>query len=174
MTVIPQAAPAPGGVPAPGGAPAPGGRAGAGAGERASRGPVVVLATAYSGAARLRTLLEDCPDLACTSGTGILPLCEQAAAVWRTADGRAPQGTPSRLAAAATRALADALITSVLARAGQRRWCEFCSAMPRAATAFAQLYPQRSWHKPATCCASSATPPCPSNPPRRSRPGSQP
>jgi hypothetical protein len=135
MTVVPQAGSA------AGGAPAGHDRAAAGAGDLARRGPVVVLATAYSGAGRLRSLLEGCPDLACTSGTGVLPLCEQAAAVWRTADGRAEGGTPSRLAAATVRALADALITSVLARAGKRRWCEFCYAMPKAATAFAQLYP---------------------------------
>jgi hypothetical protein len=107
----------------------------------AGRAPVVVLATQYSGAGRLRALLDGLPGLACTSGTGVVPLCEQAAAVWRSADGRREGGPPSRLAAASTRALTDAVITSVLAREGKQRWCEFCYAMPEAAAPFAQLYP---------------------------------
>jgi len=49
---------------------------------------VIVLAPAYSGAGTLRSLLEGHPDLACTAGTGLLPLCEQALATWRSADGR--------------------------------------------------------------------------------------
>jgi hypothetical protein len=106
----------------------------------AGRAPIVVLATEYSGAERLRSLLDGLPGLARTSGTGILPLCEQAAAVWRKADGR-PDGQPSRLAVASTRALADGIITSVLAREGKQRWCEFCYAMPEVAGTFAQLYP---------------------------------
>lgn len=106
----------------------------------ASRVPVVVLATAYSGTERLRPLLDGLPGLACTSGTGVLPLCDQAAAVWREADGR-PEGQLSKLAVAATRALTDSIITSVLAREGKRRWCEFCYALPDVARTFAQLYP---------------------------------
>lgn len=104
------------------------------------RGPVIVLATAYSGAERLRRLLDSLPGLACTSSTGILPLCGQAAAVWRNADGRSA-GQPSRLAAASTRALTDSIITSVLAKAGKRRWCEFSYAPPEVAETFALLYP---------------------------------
>jgi hypothetical protein len=112
----------------------------AGSANPAARAPVVVLATAYSGAARLRSLL-DLPDLAWTSGTGILPLCEQAAAVWRNADGRPEGSTLSRLAVASTRALTDGVVTSILVREGKRRWCEICSAMPEVAETFAQLYP---------------------------------
>ena len=106
----------------------------------AGRAPIVVLATEYSGAERLRSLLDGLPGVAFTAGTGILPLCEQAVAVWRTADGQ-PDGPPSRLAAASARALADAILTSLLARAGKRRWCEFCYGMPDAAATFARLYP---------------------------------
>jgi len=106
----------------------------------ADRAPVVVLATAYSGATRLRPLLDRVPGLACTSGTGILPLCEQALATWGSADGR-PGRLPSALAVSATRALADVIITSVLAREGKRRWCEISTAMPEAAEAFLRLYP---------------------------------
>jgi hypothetical protein len=101
---------------------------------------VVVLATAYSGAARLRPLLERLPDLAFTSGTGILPLCEQALAAWRKADGR-PGQPPSALAISSTRALAGVIITSVLAREGKRRWCEASTSMPETGEAFLRLYP---------------------------------
>ena len=104
------------------------------------RAPIVVLATEYSGAGRLRSLLDDLPGVAFTAGTGILPLCEQAAAVWRTVDGQ-PDGPPSRLALTSARALADGIIVSLLARTGKRRWCEFCHAMPDTAQTFALLYP---------------------------------
>ncbi len=105
----------------------------------AGRAPVIVLATSYSGAARLRPVLERVPDLAFTSGTGILPLCEQSLTAWRNADGR--PGRPSALAVSSTRAIAGAIITAVLAREGKRRWCETCTAMPEAAEAFLGLYP---------------------------------
>jgi hypothetical protein len=111
-----------------------------GSADSAGRAPVVVLATAYSGVGRLRSLLDRVPDLAWTSGTGIVPLCEQAAAVWRNADGR-PEGPPSRLAVTSTRALVGSIITAMLAREGKRRWCEVCSAMPEVAEAFLRLYP---------------------------------
>jgi hypothetical protein len=85
--------------------------------------PVIVLTSACSGADSLLSLLERHPELSCTSGTGILPL--------------------SALAAA-TRALASSIITSVLAREGKRRWCEAATAPPRTAETFLQLYPQTS------------------------------
>lgn len=101
---------------------------------------MIVLATAYSGAARLRPLLERVPDLAFTSGTGILPLCEQSLTAWGNADGRRGR-PPSALAVSSTRAVAGSIITAVLAREGKRRWCETCTAMPEAAEAFRGLYP---------------------------------
>jgi hypothetical protein len=108
--------------------------------DAADRAPVIVLATAYSGVGRLRVLLERLPDLAFTSGTGIVPLCEQALAAWRNADARAGR-PPAALAVSSTRALASVMITAVLAREGKRRWCETCTAMPDAAEAFLRLYP---------------------------------
>jgi hypothetical protein len=101
---------------------------------------VIVLAQGHSGASTLRAVLDGHPGLACTSGTGLLPLCEQAMATWRNADGR-PAGPPSALARASTRALADSVITSILAREGKPRWCEVAAANPEAAEAFLQLYP---------------------------------
>jgi Sulfotransferase family len=109
-------------------------------GSATSDGPVIVLASPYCGATGLRALLARQPDLACTSGTGLLPLCEQAMATWRNAEGRARRPS-SRLAVTATRALAGTIITSVLAREGKRRWCEVAAANPPAAETFLGLYP---------------------------------
>jgi hypothetical protein len=105
-----------------------------------NRGPVVVLGTAYCGGDRLHSLLDRHPELACTPGIGILPLCEEAMAVWRRADGR-PGQPPSPLAVSSTRALTDTVISSVLAREGKRRWCEVVPAMPNIAGTFLRLYP---------------------------------
>lgn len=112
-----------------------------GQGDAARDSPVIVLASAYSGADRLAGLLGCHPALACTTGTGVLPLCEQAMAVWRNADGRAASGRPSRLASTTTRTLVTSAITSILVREGKRRWCEVAAASPRAAEAFLRLYP---------------------------------
>jgi hypothetical protein len=70
--------------------------------------PVIVLTDPHAGAWRLHSLLARQPDLACTSGTGILPLCEQAVATWRNVDGRAARPLPT-LAAASIRALPASL-----------------------------------------------------------------
>lgn len=113
--------------------------------------PVVVLGTQYSGTEPVRLLLDGLPDLACTSGTGILPLCEQAAAVWRNADGR-PAGQLSRLAVASTRALTDSIMISMLGRTGKRRWCEFSYALPEIAETFALLYPGTRFVCLYRCC----------------------
>jgi hypothetical protein len=136
MTAVPRAGLASGGALAQRDRPA----SAMGSPNPVSHVPVVVLATAYSGVGQLRSLLDGFPSLACVSGTGVLPLCEQSAAVWRNVDGR-PAGQPSRLAISSTRALTDSIITSVLAREGKRRWCEFCYAMPEVAETFVQLYP---------------------------------
>jgi hypothetical protein len=101
---------------------------------------VIVLAPLYSGASTLRSLLEGHPDLACTTGTGVLPLCEQAMLAWGNADGR-PGLPPSSLARTTTRALMASVITSILIREGKPRWCEVAAANPEAAGAFLQLYP---------------------------------
>jgi hypothetical protein len=108
----------------------------------AERAPVIVLTYKHSGAEALWSLLTDHPGLACTSGTGVLPLCEQAAATWRNVD-RSQTGTRlSPLAASSIRAMTSAVIIAVLARFGRRRWCEFANAAPRSAEIFLQIYPQ--------------------------------
>jgi hypothetical protein len=103
--------------------------------------PVIVLAYAGSGAGRLRSLLSTFPELACTAGTGIVPLCDQAMAAWQAVDGRAGAEFSSQLALASVRSFSAGLITAILAREGGRRWCELISAPPAAAGTFARLYP---------------------------------
>jgi Sulfotransferase family len=112
------------------------------------RGPVVVLACAYSGVERLEHLLADCTALACTSGTGLLPLCAEAADTWQRVDGRA--GPLSSLAASSLRALAGNMITVILARSGGSRWCEISFTPPAVAETFLRLYPETRflcWHR---------------------------
>jgi hypothetical protein len=109
-------------------------------GGQESRAPVIVLAPAYFGASTLLSLLDGRPDLACTAGTGLLSLCEQAMFTWHNADGR-PSGQPSSLATAAIRAMAASIMTAILARNGKKRWCEIAAANPQAAETFLRLYP---------------------------------
>jgi hypothetical protein len=101
--------------------------------------PVVVLAYAGSGASRLRSLLSAFPGLACTTGTGIVPLCDQAMTAWQAVDGRAGD---SPLALTSVRTFSAGLMTMILAREGGARWCELISAPPPVAGRFARLYPQ--------------------------------
>jgi hypothetical protein len=102
--------------------------------------PVIVLTYAHSGAELLRSLLARHPDLACTSGTGVLQLCQQAATAWRRTDGLADGPLPA-LAAASIRNLAGTIITTLLAAEGRRRWCEISTAEFAAAETFLELFP---------------------------------
>jgi hypothetical protein len=106
----------------------------------ASAAPVIVLAYPHAGADRLAALLARHPDLACTVGTGILPLCEQAANAWRAADGR-PGAQLTPLAEVSIRTLVTSIVTALLAREGKRLWCEIATASPGAAEAFVRLFP---------------------------------
>jgi hypothetical protein len=114
-------------------------RAGQPRSDATNNAPVVVLTYAESGAARLRSVLAAHPDLSCTSGTGLLPLCEQAARTWQMADKREEL---SALAAASTRAFASTVMTSILASAGGPRWCEITTAPASCAETFVRLYPR--------------------------------
>jgi hypothetical protein len=103
-------------------------------------GPVIVLTYAHSGSELMRSLLGGQPELACTTGTGLVPLCEQAALTWRQAEGR-DSAVLSSLAAASISALANSVITAILATTGKRRWCEIATAPPAYAETFLRLYP---------------------------------
>jgi hypothetical protein len=100
--------------------------------------PVIVLAYAQSGAARLQRLLRDTGALACTTSTGVLPACDQAAAAWRQIDDRERL---SPLALASIRSLASGMIAAILAQAGRPRWCETAFVAPDSAETFLRAYP---------------------------------
>lgn len=108
------------------------------------RAPVVVLASPDSGGSRLLSLLSADGELACTSGTGVLPLCEQAAQVWRRAENGGPRsGRLSALAVRSIRASITPLIMLILAgpASGARRWCECAIPSREAAEAFLAIFP---------------------------------
>jgi hypothetical protein len=102
--------------------------------------PVIVLTYAHSGSELLRSLLAGQPELACTAGTGLVPLCEQAAVTWRQAEGRGG-AVLSSLAAASVKALASGMITAIVAATGKRRWCEISTAPPANVATFLRLFP---------------------------------
>lgn len=102
--------------------------------------PLIVLSYPFSGAERLRSLLAPHPGLACTMGTGVLPLCEQAAVTWRFVGGQDDQLSP--VATASVRSLVSGIVTCLLARTGKRRWCEFVATTTLAmAEVFRQVWP---------------------------------
>lgn len=106
------------------------------------RAPVVVLASPDSGGQRLLSLLSASGELACTSGTGVLPLCDQAAQVWRSVENGGPRaGRLSALAARSIRASVAPLIMSIVASSGAQRWCECAVPAREAAEAFLGLFP---------------------------------
>jgi hypothetical protein len=106
----------------------------------ARNAPVVVMGYSGSGAERLRSALSWFPELACTQGTGIVPLCHQAVTAWQTVEAR-DGARVSPLAAASVRALCGGLVTAILAHEGGRRWCELSSAPIAAMQTFVSLYP---------------------------------
>jgi len=101
---------------------------------------ILVLTYAQSGAERLGGLLAGHPSLACTTETGVIPLCEQAASTWRTAEGSG--GALSTLATASVRAMAGSVISVIKSRAGRPRWCEISTAPAPSVRTFLQIYPE--------------------------------
>jgi protein-tyrosine sulfotransferase len=104
------------------------------------QGPVIVLAFAQSGAAHLQDLLAASAALTCTTATGLLPLCEQAAAVWRRVNNR--DDSLSHLAVASIRALSGTMMSTILASTGRLRWCETIFVSPESAETFLRIYPE--------------------------------
>lgn len=102
-------------------------------------GPIIVLSYPHAGADLLREALTAQPGLACTTGTGILPLCQSALATWQVIEGR--NAPPSALAVRSVRALLGGMVTAALARVGGTRWCESAFAPPEAAEAFLLVFP---------------------------------
>ena len=108
----------------------------------ASRSPVIVLSYAHSGAEELQRVLSGSKSLACTSGTGLLPLCQAAITVWQQAEDR---DTPSPLAVKSVRTLLSAITAVIQAREGGARLCETAIATPAAAAAFARVFPDATF-----------------------------
>jgi hypothetical protein len=102
--------------------------------------PVIVLTYGHAGAWFLQRLLQDEPELAATSATGLLAACDAAAAAWRSAEQR-PEGKLPPLARASIRAMALPMMTSITARAGRPRWFEIASSGRSAAETFLELFP---------------------------------
>lgn len=102
-------------------------------------GPIIVLSYRHAGADLLREALAAQPGLACTTGTGILPLCQSALATWQAIEGR--NASPSTLAVRSVRALLGGMAAVALARVGGTRWCESAFAPPEAAEAFLLVFP---------------------------------
>ena len=99
-----------------------------------SRDPIVVLSYAASGSELLTRIMSTSQSLACTSGTGLLPLCHAAATTWRRIEGHG--AVMSMLAAKSIRSLAGMIITVAQAEAGTSRWCETALSSPAAAATF--------------------------------------
>jgi hypothetical protein len=100
------------------------------------------MASPDSGGQRLLSLLSASGELACTSGTGVLPLCDQAAQVWRRVENGSPRaGRLSALAAKSIRASVAPLVIHILASSGAQRWCECALPAREAAETFLGLFP---------------------------------
>jgi hypothetical protein len=110
------------------------------AGDDGQSAPVIVLTYAMAGGARLRPILSAHPALTCTTGSGLLAACDQAASAWRQAEGR-EQRPLSPLAAASVRSLATGLMSAIVARSGGRRWCEIATPQITAAQTFLEVFP---------------------------------
>lgn len=106
----------------------------------ARNAPVVVLTYGNAGGRRLQSLLESQPELTCTTSTGVLAACEQAAAAWRQVERRPAKGLSS-LAVKSIRVMVTQMITALTVRSGRPRWCELAAAEPSAAEAFLQVFP---------------------------------
>lgn len=120
------------------GLPAPGPDAPSGAAGPARDGPIIVLSYPHAGVGLLRDALAAHPGLACTAGTGVLPLCQSALATWQAIEDR---NAPSALAVRSVRALLAEMVTVALARIGGTRWCEIAFAPPEAAETFLLIVP---------------------------------
>jgi hypothetical protein len=102
-------------------------------------GPIIVLTYAHAGAELLTRALSASPSLACTSGTGLLPLCHSAVTTWQKVEDRG--GAASALAMQSVRVLASTMAAVIQARAGASRWCETAFAGPAAAETFLRVFP---------------------------------
>lgn len=110
-------------------------------GQASAGGPVVVLTYSFSGWPRLQGVLERVPELACTTGTGILGMCDTAARAWVNVEERDGEHMSS-LAAKSIRAMVVSMMTVMVTRSSRaRRWCETATVEPAAAETFLRIVP---------------------------------
>jgi hypothetical protein len=104
-------------------------------------GPVVVLSFSFAGWRRLQGELERVPELACTTGTGVLGMCDMAARAWANVEERGGEHMSS-LAVRSIRAMVVSMMTVVLTQSSSaRRWCETATAGSAAAETFLRIVP---------------------------------
>ncbi|HUA31244.1 MAG TPA: sulfotransferase [Streptosporangiaceae bacterium] len=101
--------------------------------------PVIILTYPHAGAEQLTRILSTGRSIACTSATGLLPLCCEALRTWQRIEGRTD--VPSQLALRSVRALASTMITVIEANVGASRWCEAAYTTPAMAQAFLRVFP---------------------------------
>jgi hypothetical protein len=107
------------------------------------RGPVIMLTYAHSGAMNLMQALSTSRSLACTASTGLLPLCDTAAATWQRVENRGAPASP--LALQSIRTLVATMTSVLQARAGASRWCETAFVAPAAAETFLRIFPDTAF-----------------------------
>lgn len=119
----------------------------AGAAEAAApeirRGPVIMLTYAHSGAMNVMQALSTSRSLACTAGTGLLPLCDTAAATWQRVENRGAPASP--LALKSIRTLVATMASVLQSAAGASRWCETAFVAPAAAETFVRIFPDTAF-----------------------------
>jgi hypothetical protein len=108
-------------------------------GRTALAAPVIVLAHPDPDPGWLLSLLSASGELACTSRTGVLPLCDQAVQVWRQLEGGGPQISP--FARAWVRNQVTPIVARILAGSRRSRWCEVADPAAGPAGAFGSLFP---------------------------------
>lgn len=89
--------------------------------------PIILLTLSHSGAEILSDLLSGFPSVVCTSRTGLVPMCEAAAATWQRVERRTRL---SPLAISSIRALATLMICVLTTDSGGLRWCETAILRP--------------------------------------------
>lgn len=105
-------------------------------------GPIIVLSYAHADAGLLARTLAASPAVACTQNTGLLPLCQAAAATWQSAEGR---GALSALAIKSIRAMVGTMATVVQSGSGATRWCETAYARAATARTFLRIFPDATF-----------------------------
>jgi len=106
-------------------------------------GPIIVLTYEHSGVELLSDVLSASCTVACTDGTGLLPLCHLASGTWRSIENGG--SAPSALAVKSIRSLVSTMAAVVQSRAGATRWCEIAYAGSAAAGTFRRIFPEATF-----------------------------